>query len=77
MDDKELLRLIREYNPDKDIENTDQKRYTAGDYGHFLADLILLRFSDCSDLKKAIMRAHLSGLEYESLQHEALLRQNN
>ncbi|MBA7523013.1 hypothetical protein ES705_15136 [subsurface metagenome] len=62
---------MKDYDSDKDIEDE------GGRYGPFLVDLILQRFSDCSDLKKGIMNIRLSGLEYEALQNQALLRQNN
>ncbi len=71
MYDKELLRKIREYDSDKDIEDTN-RNHIAGSYGHILANLIFLKSDKFGDPKKCLMTARLSVLE-----EEALLRQNN
>ena len=71
MDDKELFGRLQYYDAEKDIKDK------GGRYGQFLVDCVLRRFSDGVDLQKGIMDACISGLEYEALQHQALLRQNN
>ena len=71
MDYAELLRWIREYNSDEDIEDTS-RNHAGGNDGIYLANLIFLKSSGLEDSKKWSMMARLSALE-----EEALLRQNN
>lgn len=71
MNNEEIFTQAKEYNPDKDIEET------GGNYGIYLANLISRRSLDCSDFGRGELMEHLSNLEIESLHNEALLRQNN
>jgi len=71
MDYAELLRWIREYNSDEDIDDTSINHAGGNDW-IYLANLIFLKSNGLENSKKWSMMARLSALE-----EEALLRQNN
>ncbi len=67
MDDATLFELLRNYDPNQDIEYTNRD-HIGGNYGIYLANLVYQKSKKFKDFREWLMKARLSALEREALE---------